>query len=223
MGYHIELESITLEAYAEKLEVAWLPPSRRILQVKLAERFGYFQEAGIQNVKELQKLLKQPKYMEKFSELSLFRDGYLVILLREINSMLPKPNALKDFPGIPEDAAEKLAAIGIKDTKSLYNKVLTAQMRDELSAQCELPGDLVDELSSLADLSRIKWVSAIFARMLYDLGMKNVAEVAAADPVDLHRKVNELNSRRNYYKGKIGLNDMRILVAAAGDVQVEIV
>lgn len=222
MGYHIDLESISLEVYEQKLAVAWLPPSRRILQEKLAERMGYFQEADIKNLKELQKLLKQPKLLKKLSELSLFEGDYLVILLREINSILPKPNRLKDFPGIPPTATEKLEAMGIKDTKHLFDKVLTPRQRQDLARESDLPMDLIHELASLTDLSRIKWVGAIFARMLFDLGIKNVKDAATADPVDLHEKVNELNSQRKYYRGKIGLNDMRIFVAAARDVPMEL-
>lgn len=221
MGYHIDLEKISLQQYMNRLETAWLPPGRRILREKLAERIGYFMEADIKNLNELQKLLKKEIYLKKLSELSLFEGDYLVILLREINSMLPKPTALKDFPGISHAAIEKLQAMGIKDTKQLFGKVLTSAQRQNLASESDLPLDLIDELACLADLSRIKWVGAIFAKMLFDLSVKNVREVAAADPVDLHRKVNELNSRLNYYKGKIGLNDMHILVAAAGDVPVE--
>jgi hypothetical protein len=223
MGYHINLENITLEVYEQKLAVAWLPPSRRILQERLAERFEYFREADIKNLKELQRQLKQSKLLKKLSELPLFEGDYLVILLREINSMLPKPNRLKDFPGIPQTATEKLEAMGIKDTKHLFDKVLTPQQRQNLAMESELPLDLIHELASLTDLSRIKWVGAIFARVLFDLGIKNVRDAAGTDPVELHQKVNELNSQRQYYKGKIGLNDMRIFVAAAADVREEIV
>lgn len=223
MGYHIELEKISLQQYMHRLETAWLPPGRRILREKLAERIGYFMEADIKNLKELQKLLKQDKYLKKLSELSLFEDDYLVILLREINSMLPKPNALKDFPGISPAAIEKLHAMGIKDTKQLFGKVLTSTQRQNLASESDLPLDLIDELACLADLSRIKWVGAIFARMLFDLGVKSTREAAVADPVDLHQKIDEINRQRNYYKGRIGLNDIRIFVTAAGDVPVEIV
>ncbi|HRQ31139.1 MAG TPA: DUF4332 domain-containing protein [Saprospiraceae bacterium] len=223
MGYHIDLENITLEVYKQKLAVAWLPPSRRILQERLSERLDYFREADIKNLKELQKLLKQSELLKKLSELTLFEGDYLVILLREINSMLPKPNQLKDFPGIPSTATEKLAALGIKDTKHLFDKVLTPEKRQNLAFESDLSLELINELASLTDLSRIKWVGAIFARVLFDLGIKNVRDAAGTDPVELHQKVNELNRQRNYYKGQIGLNDMRIFVAAAAEVPLEIV
>jgi len=222
MGYHIDLESITLEVYEQKLAVAWLPPGRKILREKLTERFSYFKENGINNVKALQTLLKKAKEVDILKKMALFEGDYLVILLREINSMLPKPNRLKDFPGVPQTAIEKLEAMGIKDTKHLFGKVLTPLERQNLSALLDLPVDLINELASLTDLSRIKWVGGIFARMLFDLGVKNVREAAFLDPVELHKNINELNSQGNYFKGKIGLNDIRIFVAAAGEVPVEI-
>lgn len=52
MGYYIDIEKITIDAYRKKLESAYLPPSRMILKDKLDERFGYFQNLGIKNVKD---------------------------------------------------------------------------------------------------------------------------------------------------------------------------
>lgn len=59
MGYYIDLEKITIDGYRNKLESAYLPPSRMILKDKLDERFGYFRSIGLKNVKELIQLLKK--------------------------------------------------------------------------------------------------------------------------------------------------------------------
>lgn len=58
--------------------------------------------------------------------------------------------------------------------------------------------------------------------MLYDLGISSVEMAAKANPELLHRQLNELNIKKNYFRGHIGLNDIRVLVAFAGDVPVEV-
>ena len=67
MGYYIDLGKITIEDYQKKLESAYLPPSRMVLKEKLDKRFGYFEQIGIKNVKELIQILKTK---DKFAELS---------------------------------------------------------------------------------------------------------------------------------------------------------
>lgn len=78
-------------------------------------------------------------------------------------------------------------------------------------------------LAHLADLSRIKWVGATAAWMLYEIGLDSVTKVSEADPVELHEKFNRINTKKGYYKGKIGLNDIRILVEVAKDLDQDIV
>lgn len=46
MGYYIDLEKITIDNYKTKLELAYLPPSRMILEDKLDERWSYFNSIG---------------------------------------------------------------------------------------------------------------------------------------------------------------------------------
>jgi hypothetical protein len=93
MGYYIDLESITIDAYKTKLESSYLPPSRLILKQNLEERFGYFKKIGIKNVNELQKLLKNKKKIADLSQIEFLPVEYLNILLRELNSILPKPKS----------------------------------------------------------------------------------------------------------------------------------
>lgn len=97
MGYYIDLEAISIDDYKKRIESAYLPPSRTILKDNLDQRFDYFKRIGVKNVKELIQLLKKK---EKFSELSMvdiLSEEYLTILLRELNSTLPKPNKIEDF------------------------------------------------------------------------------------------------------------------------------
>lgn len=222
MGYYIDLEKITIDNYRMKLESAYLPPSRMILKDRLDERFGYFKSIGINNINELIKILNKKDKFSDLRKVDCFSGDYLTILLRELNSTLPKPNRIKDFKGISKDTIAKLESIGINTTIKLFDRVINPETRKKLAIDSGINDETLLELTKLTDLSRIRWVGTTFARMLYDLGVDTVEKVTQSDPVDLHSRVNQLNKERNIYKGQIGLNDMKILVNIAKDVPLDI-
>lgn len=222
MGYYIDLDKITIDDYRIKLGSAYLPPSRMILKDKLDERFGYFKSIGIKNVKGLIQILKKKDKFAELSKVNCLSGNYLKILLRELNSTLPKPNKIADFTGISQDTIDKLEKTGIKNTVKLYDKVLTKCDRQKLADSTGIGDKEILELTKLTDLSRIKWVGVTFARMLYDLEIDTVEKAAKSDPVDLHARINLLNKEKGIYKGQIGLNDIKIFVNAAKEIPLEI-
>jgi hypothetical protein len=222
MGYYIDLEKISTGEYRDKLESAYLPPSRMILKEKLDERFGHLNDMGIRNVKELLQLLRKKDKFAELQKTSCFSGEYLTVLLRELNSLLPKPNKVGDFPGVSNDTVMALEELGIKDTLKLFDKVLTPESRAELAQLTGISASEVLKLAKFTDLSRIKWVGVSFANMLCQTGFDTVEKLADADPVWLHEKINQVNKENSFYKGQIGLNDMKIVVETAKEVPVQI-
>ena len=222
MGYYIDLEKVSVESYKTKLESAYLPPSRMILKDKLDERFGYFKSIGIKNVKELIQTLKKKDQFAILSKVDCLSGDYLTILLRELNSTLPKPNRIKEFVGISADTVSRLEKAGIKNTVKLFDKVKNLKSRKEFADTTGINDSDILELTKLTDLSRIKWVGVTFARILYDLEIDTVEKASKSDPIDLHKRINQINKERNIYKGQIGLNDIKIFVNAAKEVPLEI-
>lgn len=90
--------------------------------------------------------------------------------------------------------------------------VTTPENKQKLAETNQISLAEIEELTKLTDLSRIKWVGATFDRILYLLGIDSVAEAAAESPATLHRKINQINREKGFYKGKIGENDIRIFV-----------
>lgn len=222
MGYYIDLEKISIDDYHEKLKSAYLPPSRLMLKDKLDERFGYFKGIGIKNIKELIQLLKKKDKLAEISKVDCLSGDYLTILLRELNSTLPKPNKISDFIEITKNTMDSLEKIGITNTEKLYNKVIKKSDRQKLANSTGIEYQDILELTKLSDLSRIKWVGATYAQMLYDLGVDTVEKVSESDPIDLHAKINQMIKEKNIFKGAIGLNDVKILIESANDLPLEI-
>jgi hypothetical protein len=222
MGYYIDLEKITLDGYRTKLESAYLPPSRMILKDKLEVRFGYFKSIGIKNVKGLIHLLKKKDKFSELSKIDCLSGDYLTILLRELNSTLPKPNKIADFTEISKDTIYTLEKIGITNTEKLYDRVIKKSDRQMLADTTGIDERDILELTKLTDLSRIKWVGVTYAQMLYDLGVDTVEKVSKSDPIDLHSRINQIIKEKNIFKGSIGLNDVKILVEVASEIPAEI-
>ncbi len=222
MSYYIDLEKISIDNYRKKLETGYLPPSRMILKERLDERFGYFKNVGIKNIHELLKVLEKKDTLSDLQKTDCFSMDYLAILLRELKSLLPKPNRIKDFPGISQETIVKLENIGINNTLKLYERVIDHGARKKLAQEAGIDEAIVAELTKLTDLSRIKWVGTTFARILYELGIDTLEKMTQSDPVDLHARLNQFIKEKNLYKGQVGLNDVRILVDVAQDIPLDI-
>ena len=222
MGYYIDLEKITIDDYRVKLESAYLPPSRLILRDKLDERFGYFKSIGIKNVKGLILLLKKKDKFAELLKIECLSADYLTILLRELNSTLPKPNKISDFIEIAKGTISNLEKIGISNTEKLYDKVVKESDRQKLADSTGINYQDILELTKLADLSRIKWVGVTYAQMLYDLGVDTVEKVSKSDPINLHARINQMIKEKNIFKGAIGLNDVKILIESASELPLDI-
>ena len=222
MAYYSDLEKISINEYRQKLELAYLPPSRRILTEHLDERFNFLIKSGITNLSQLLTALKKKDEFAKLSAVDCFTKDYLTILLREINSIHPKPNKLSEFDEMSTKTIANLAKIGITNTEKLYNVAVTQAGRHELA---NITGEEYDELTrltKLADLSRIKWVGARYAQLLYSLGLDCAEKVSKSALDHLHRQINQQIREKNIFKGAIGLNDVKILIAAAGDLDYEL-
>ena len=222
MDYYIDLKKITIDDYQKKIESSYLPPGRMILKEKLGERFGYFKNMGVSNVRELTQLLKKKEKLAELSKIDCFSGDYLTILLRELNSTLPKPNKLADFVKISKDTIRKLEAIRIVSTEKLYEKIIKKSDRIELAKSTGINYQEVLKLTKLTDLSRIKWTGATYAQMLYDIGVGTVEKVSKSDPIDLHARINQMIKENNIFKGAIGLNDVKILVETANELPLDI-
>jgi hypothetical protein len=77
---------------------------------------------------------------------------------------------------------------------------------------------ILESLVQLADLTRVQWVSPTAARMLVEAGYDSVSKLAVADAEDLCEALVRINEGGRFFKGKIGLRDIKRLVKAASYV-----
>ncbi len=217
-NYYIDLKKISLSDYEKELENTELIPSRRIIQEDIKNRFLFLNKHGINNLNDILVLLKTPDKIKDFAKKTSLPEEYLTILKREIASSQPKPVNLSGFPGISKASIKNLVKLNIKNTRQLFDFIKNETGRKELSKKSGISYNEILELTKLTDVSRIKWVGANFARLLVDSKMDTVAKVSKADYKELYRILMDINKEKKYFKGKFGLNDMKLCVIAAGNV-----
>jgi predicted flap endonuclease-1-like 5' DNA nuclease len=218
MPYHIEAESIDLDELRKRIETTDLVPSRVALLEDIGTKFKSLEKRGITTLATLRYELKNSKRLDALATRTGIAKQYLILLRREIEGYFPKPAALKEFQELPQGEIEKLKQHGLHNAAHVYEATREAKDVAELAESTGVNISTLETLTRWVDLTRIRWVSPLTARMLADAGYDSTAKVAAADPETLCENLDQLNEGGRYFKGKIGLRDIKRLVHAAGYV-----
>jgi hypothetical protein len=95
--------------------------------------------------------------------------------------------SLRELPGLDERDVDRLADAGIRDAEQMMAAGQTPTQRQSLSARTGVPLETIVELVSLADLTRIRGVAGIRARLYHDAGVDTLAKLAAWEPEALRQ------------------------------------
>ena len=213
--YEIDLETLQLEYLQHRLENEDLTPGRKILQEEITERFAVLKSLGIYNLQDLTDVLKTQKKIEKFAVQSGLPQHYLTVLRREANGYKPKAFPLGKIPGVDELQIQKLAKVGIKNTKQLFERACSLEARRQLADEAGIPVGDVLELVKMADLARVYGVGPVFVRILLDAKVESTAELALKKPEALLEEVIAVNQEKGYTKIMPNLHDMQVCVEFA--------
>ncbi|MEO1246264.1 MAG: DUF4332 domain-containing protein [Pseudomonadota bacterium] len=200
----------------KRLQSTDLIPSQEPLLEGLAKKMSSIRKAGVQSTADLRTALKTKKSLASLAESSGLDTSYLQLLRRTINGFFPKPRPLKDIDWLDKKTLKGLNKAGIKDTRKLFEEASGGAAK--LAGRTGADRNALLEFVKISDLCRIQWVSPTFARVLVAAGCDNAAAVAAADSEALYNAISAANEDAKFYKGKIGLRDVRRLVAAAAYV-----
>jgi hypothetical protein len=218
MAYHVDAESISLDDLQRRIEETDLVPSRASLLDGLRVKLQALEQQGIMTLAGLRYELKTAKRREALSSATGIDVQYLVLLRREIGGYFPKPPALKAFDWLPQEEIAKLEENGIHNAAALYEAASSVESGTELAESTGVDAAILETLIRLADLTRVQWVSPTAARMLVEAGCDSVSMLAAADSDDLYKALARVNEGNRFFKGKIGLRDVKRLIQAAGYV-----
>lgn len=197
----------------DRLEHIDLIASQQPLLEGIADRFAALEGVGIDSAAELLARLKSKDAIETVASESGVDAAYLNLLRRAVNGFFPKPRRWKEFESLDAAEVAALADAGIKNTRQLFDAA--SDDRPALAKRAKLAEPRLSELVAAADLTRIQWVSPAYASALVAAGYTTPAAVAAADPEALGVTIEDANAGARFYRGKVGLRDLRRLVEAA--------
>lgn len=215
MNYQFDANKVTLDDLQKRIETTDLVPSRAPLMEGLASKFETLKQKGFVTLALLRNEFKSPTRLQALAKATGIDGEYLQFLRREVDSYFPKPCSMKEFSWFPTDNIEKLVKNGIHNTADLFEKAATTESRANLAQSSGVEAGLLDVLFRQADLTRVQWVNPTVARMLVDAGYDTPAKLENANPNVLCEALMTINKGAAYFKGNIGLRDIKRLVHSA--------
>ncbi len=215
MGYYLDGDKITLDELQKKILDTDLVPSRSVLKEDIEDKFLKIKECSIDTLESLRRELKTSKKIPKMAERTGVDSKYLTLLRREIESFFPKTFPINKFDWFPDDVISKLTEHGYKNSEKLYTAFSENDI-DKMAQEMAIESDILLEICQLVSLVRIQWVSPLAARIMYLAGYTDIEKVSHANAQTMCEKMDEINVENGFFKGKIGLRDIKRLIKAAG-------
>jgi len=208
MSYAPNLSRLTIEDYKGHLKSIDLLPSRRMLLDSIDENFSAVIGCGISDVHALMKEISTPAKITAFSKRTCINFDYLKILKREIGSLMPKNVPLIEFDIVSPEAAQSLKSAGFYNSKNFFEAYpdITKPICERID--CE-------KLYQLCDLVRINGIGPLAAKLFLEAGYKSAEDIASANADDMVKKINDINTKKHYYDGQLGVKDMTFCIVHA--------
>ena len=215
MRYYIDADAVSLEDLQIRIETTDLVPSRMVLLRGVGDRMDVLRRQGLANVADLRNALKTKKKLESLARAADIDETYLVLLRREVESYFPRPFPLRSFEWLPRQEIGKCEQAGAKNTIQFYSLWHDPEKWAIFKQSHPIDEQVLDALCCLCDLVRMQWTNPVAARMYIDAGYDAVHKIASADPETLHAALVTVNKNHLYFKGNIGLRDIKRLVNSA--------
>jgi len=218
MNYHVDDSKISLSDLRRRIEGTDLIPSRTELKNDLGKNLAALKSQGLHSLQDLRRGLKKPSQLLELSKATGIAVSYLNLLRREIEGYFPQPVKLVDFKWLTKGEIAGLKQAAVLNSQTLYERSRTRADLAALVQATQFDRPALNLVIHACDLMRVQWVSPGFARMLIAAGYKSAREVAAADASRLDAALQKANAKHEYFKGTIGLRDVKRVVKAAGYV-----
>jgi len=200
--YTTDLKRIKINEFAETLKNIQLLPSHKILLTDIDLNFEKIKKLGLNNLAEIQTLLKNKMEHSTLSQKLEIETQYLIVLNRVINSYEVKPISIDKIGIFAENELTILNGRKITSTKNYYEYFIKKQTIDEIS------NNKLDYALRIIDLLRINGVGIEFAKVLYEIGIKSVSDYKNTKSEIILQKFKDVKDKKKLTKSSLGLNDI---------------
>ncbi|GAB3989901.1 hypothetical protein GCM10028807_15850 [Spirosoma daeguense] len=105
---------------------------------------------------------------------------------------------LGELRGMNDSVLNALKAQGISDADMLLEATKTPSDRKSLSSMSGVDSKVILDLANRADLARIKGIGRVYSDLMEEAGVDTVKELAQRVAANLHAKLIEINSVRQF-------------------------
>jgi hypothetical protein len=210
--YTMDPSLISMDYFLKQTQSKKMLPSRISLQENSDENFRLLKNQGIDNLSQLIKALGNKKIINALAQKTGIPQNTLTLLKREAGSYLAKPFPISDLPGIPYEYSEVLKTKGIRNTRDYFESVQTASQRENVSGLTGIPESRLMEIACLCDLTRITGVGALYARFIYDSGIRSAKEFAKTEPAFHFLKYKERLKKYKYPIAPVSEEDIQYCI-----------
>jgi len=215
ISYTLDPDQITLDRFLQMIRDRKMLPSRVELHQEMDSRFAILLKSGLSSLGDLLRSLGSSSKLQYFSARTGLNKDYLVLLKREAGSYLARPFLLSAFPGIPFEYTEILKSKGLVSTRDFFETVKSSEQEAKVSRETGIPVARLKELHALCDLSRITGVGGVFARVVYEAGIRSSPEFARTEAA-LHYKLYMATiDKYKYAAGHFSEEDIRYCIEYA--------
>lgn len=223
MAYYIDLSKISLSEYKDMLLTRYIIPSQMILRDNIDENFKKIESSGIKDMAALKESLKSRTQAEKMAEKLSIPEEYVIVLRRETCSHHPPARNLDEYPTITNHARNVLGDMDVTRSDQLYPLLMTPSSRKSMSAKLQLTYEQALTVAKLMDVSRLRYVSPLFATLLVHSPYDTVARISKADPQEMYDDLSALNTSQTFFKGQLGRNDTLFLIQDTEHVDIDLI
>lgn len=103
-----------------------------------------------------------------------------------------------ELRGITDAVVNALRGHGLSDSDALLDAAKTPQGRKSLALAAGVETSVILELANRADLARIKGIGRVYSDLMEEAGVDTVKELAKRVPANLHAKLIEINTTRQF-------------------------
>ena len=108
------------------------------------------------------------------------------------------PFKLSDLLDVDRALVAALESDGVRTNNQLLRVAATPKQREALADRLNLPVEVLEKVSRLADLTRMFGVRAIRAKLYYDMGIESIEQMAKWTPADLVRAAQDHVDRTGF-------------------------
>lgn len=105
---------------------------------------------------------------------------------------------ISELKGINDAILAAFKTQGLGDSDSMLEAAKTPKDRKALATAAGVETSVILELANRADLARVKGIGRVYSDLMEEAGVDTVKELARRAPANLHAKLIEINTVRQF-------------------------